>query len=254
MDRASIIGIFVGIGAITVGNFFEGGKINSILQPTAAIIVFGGTIGATLLSYPFKDFKKAILSLKDVFFDKEIEYESVVKDISKFSLLVRRKGLIALESEIPGIKNNFLKRAISLSVDTMNQKTLRDMLEQENITYEAEKKKIAKVFETAGGFAPTIGILGAVLGLIHVMENLSDPSKLGEGIAVAFVATIYGIRSANLILLPISKKLINRLNAELYFREMVIEGVAGILTGLNPLYLEEKLTGFIGEHISNRTN
>lgn len=140
MDKASIIGIFIGIGDVAIGNSFEGGKINSISQATAAIIVFVGTVGATLISYPLKDFKKAILSLKDVFFDKEIEYESVVKDISKFSLLVRRKGLIALESEIPNITNNFLRRVLSLAIDTINPKILREMLEQENITYEAEKK------------------------------------------------------------------------------------------------------------------
>ena len=248
MDRASIIGIFIGVGAIAGGNIFEGGKLNSILQITAAIIVFGGTVGATLVSYPFKDFKKAVMSLKYVFFEDKTDYQSIIKEISRFSSLVRKKGLIALESEIPKVNNDFLRRALSLAVDTMNPKTLKEMLEQENITYEAEKKKIAKVYETAGGFAPTIGIIGAVLGLIHVMENLSDPSRLGAGIAVAFVATIYGIGSANLILLPISKKLINKLNAELYFREMVIEGVTGILTGVNPFYLEEKLTGYIGDH------
>lgn len=245
MDSASLIGIILGISAIISGNILEGGKIGSIIQLTAAVIVFGGTIGATLVSYPLKDFIKAVSSLNYVFFNNEPDYESVIKDISRFSSIVRRKGLIAIEPEIRMINNGFFRRALLLAVESMNPKTVKETLEQENITYEDECKRIARVFETAGGFAPTIGIIGAVLGLIHVMENLSDPAKLGEGIAVAFVATVYGVGSANLILLPISKKLINKLHTELYFREMVIEGVIGILTGVNPHYLEERLKVYI---------
>jgi chemotaxis protein MotA len=127
----------------------------------------------------------------------------------------------------------------------MNPKMLRETLEREIATYEDEKRRVAKVFETAGGFAPTVGILGAVLGLIHVMENLTDPSKLGAGIAVAFVATIYGVGSANLILLPLAKKLTNRLNEELCRKELIVEGVLGIQSGVNPYYLEQKLNSFV---------
>jgi chemotaxis protein MotA len=158
---------------------------------------------------------------------------------------VRRKGLIALEPEISKIKDYFLRKALKLAVDGMGPKILKEAMEQENLTYEEERRRIARVFETAGGFAPTIGIIGAVLGLIQVMENLSDPSRLGSGIAVAFVATIYGVGSANLILLPISKKLLNKLNHELSVREIVLEGVVGIQSGINPYYLEESLRVFI---------
>jgi chemotaxis protein MotA len=132
-------------------------------------------------------------------------------------------------------------------VDGATPAVLREILSQENITYAEERKRIARVFETAGGFAPTIGIIGAVLGLIHVMENLADPSRLGAGIAVAFVATIYGVGSANLILLPISKKIINNLHSRLFIREMIIEGIIGLQSGINPYYLEEKLRAFISE-------
>lgn len=247
MDRASLIGVILGITAIVAGNLFEGGKVDSILQMTAAVIVFGGTLGATLLSFPLSDVKKAVMALRDVFGREDRNTDASIREIIRYSTIARRNGLIALEPEIVRANNYFLRKALRLAIDGMAPKVLKETMQQDNMTYEEEKRRIAKVFETAGGFAPTIGIIGAVLGLIHVMENLSDPSKLGSGIAVAFVATIYGVGSANLILLPISKKLINRLNSELSFREMLLEGVMGILSGVNPHYLEEMLRVFVEE-------
>jgi chemotaxis protein MotA len=245
MDRASIIGIVLGISAIVGGSVVEGGNLNTILQPTAAIIVFGGTFGATLLSYSARDVLKAISSLKYIFDNKKVDQESVISDLVKYCAVARRKGLIALEQELSMIDNEFLRDALRMAINGMGAKILRETLEQSIITYKEEQRRVAKVFETAGGFAPTIGIIGAVMGLIHVMQNLAEPSKLGSGIAVAFVATIYGVGSANLILLPISKKLINILNAEISYREMIIEGVVGIASGINPYQLDEKLRGFI---------
>ncbi|MGC2061823.1 MAG: flagellar motor protein [Thermodesulfovibrionales bacterium] len=245
MSPASIIGLMVGIAAVLGGNLLEGGRLSSVLQPTAAFIVFGGTFGATLLSFPLRDIIKAFLSLKYVFFEQRLDPETYIDDFIRYAGIARRNGLIALEIEIAKIQTPFLKKAMTLATDHMNVKLLRETMEQENLTFEAERRRIARVFETAGGFAPTVGILGAVLGLIHVMENLSDPSKLGAGIAVAFVATIYGVGSANLILLPIAKKLVNRLSYELSVREMLIEGVVGIQSGLNPYYLREKLKVFL---------
>ena len=245
MDRASIIGIFLGISAVVLGNVLEGGKIRSLLQPTAAVIVFGGTFGATLLSASPSVILHALLALREVFSGQEDERESIIREIVRFATISRRKGLIALESEIEGIENHYFKKALRLAVDGMSPKMLRETMEQDNICFEEERRGIAKVYETAGGYAPTIGILGAVLGLIHVMENLSDPSKLGAGIAVAFVATIYGVGSANLIFLPISKKLLNRLKEEISVREMILEGVSGIQTGINPHYLEERLRVYL---------
>ncbi|MFN3480714.1 MAG: flagellar motor protein [Thermodesulfovibrionales bacterium] len=245
MDRASLIGMILGISAVVLGNVLEGGKIRSLLQPTAAVIVFGGTFGATLLSAPPNVILRALLALREVFSGQKDEREILIKDIVRFATVARRNGLIALESEIERIENQYFKRALRLAVDGMSPKMLRETMEQDNISFEEGRRRIAKVYETAGGFAPTIGILGAVLGLIHVMENLSDPSKLGAGIAVAFVATIYGVGSANLIFLPISKKLINRANEELRTREMILEGVSGIQTGINPHYLEERLRVYI---------
>lgn len=252
MSRSSIIGLLMGCVAIVGGNLMEGGRIESIIQPTAAVIVFGGTFGATLLSFPMKDILKAIAALREVFGKEKIDFEEYIKEILRYSLITRKAGLVGLEQEIQRQENPFIRRALRLAVDGAPPEALRDILSQENITYSEEKKRIARVFETAGGFAPTIGIIGAVLGLIHVMENLADPSKLGAGIAVAFVATVYGVGSANLVLLPISKKIINNLNSILFLREMIIEGVIGIQQGINPYYLEQKLRAFIAEKKDGR--
>ncbi|MBI5634130.1 MAG: flagellar motor protein [Nitrospirae bacterium] len=247
MDRTSLTGIFLSIVAVIGGNYLEGGKISSILQPTAALIVFGGTLGATLLSSSTRDVIHAVMSIRDIFFEKKLDSEKFIADIMRFADLARKNGLIALEREIPRIEDPFFKKVMMLAVDRMAAKTLKETVDQENATYEDEKRRVAKIFDTAGGIAPTIGILGAVLGLIQVMENLSEPSRLGSGIAVAFVATVYGVGTANLLLIPISKKLLHRLNDEMALREMILEGVVGIQAGMNPHYLRERLRGFIEE-------
>jgi len=247
IDRGSVFGILLGIAAVVSANFIEGGTTDSLFQLTAALIVFGGTFGATLLSFPMKDIMLAGASLREVFFVKEIDADSIISDIITCSYIARRNGMIALEAELERINDPFLRKSLRLAIDGMNPKLLRETMEQENLTYEENKKRIAKVFETAGGFAPTIGIIGAVMGLIKVMENLSDPSKLGAGIAVAFVATIYGVGSANLIFLPISKRLINKIQKEIFLRDMILEGVILIQSGINPHYIEEKLRSFLEE-------
>lgn len=245
MDSSSLLGLLLGIAAVAGGNFLEGGKLGTVFQATAALIVLGGTFGATLLSFPLRDIFSAISSLREVFSQKKVEAEPLITSIIEYSVIVRRDGLMALNRELPQIDNGFLRKALGLAIDGMGIKALRETMEQENNTYEMKKRRIARVYETAGGFSPTIGIIGAVLGLIHVMDNLSDPSLLGSGIAVAFVATIYGVGLANLILLPISKKLINKMNHELIVRDLLLEGVIGIESGINPYYLEEKLRAFL---------
>lgn len=241
MDRASIIGILLGIGAVAGGNMLEGGKVGSLLQPAAAIIVFGGTAGATLLSFPIGDVVRAAAALRSIFFGKPPDAQTLIREIVRCAEQVRRKGFISLEPDLVKIEPAFLRQALALAVDGMNPKTLRETLEHDLYTYEEEQKRVARVVETAGGFAPTIGIIGAVLGLIHVMENLADPARLGSGIAVAFVATVYGVGSANLFLLPAAKKLMIQLRQEVARRELIMEGVLGMLAGLNPHYLEMRL-------------
>lgn len=248
MNKASIIGLILGIGSIFFGNIIEGGKASSLLQPAAALIVLGGTLGATFLSCNTGDIKRAMKALRFVFTKEQLLSKDYVETIMHFSYIARKQGFLAIQNEIESIKDPFFKRALKLAVDQQNSKILKDFLEQENRLFEIEMRRAAKVFETAGGFAPTIGILGAVLGLIHVMENLIDPSKLGAGIAIAFVATIYGVGSANLIFLPVSKKILNSINYELLKRQMIIDGVMGLQTGVNPFFLKDRINLYIKEY------
>jgi len=247
MNTASALGLFLGIAAIVGGNFIEGGKVGSILQGSAAIIVFGGTLGATFLSFSISDIITSARMLKNVFFEERHVPDAgvIIRDMVNYSKQARQKGILSLESEVKGIRYSYFGRALRLIIDGIDPKVLRTALEQENMTFEQEHARASKVFEAAGGYAPTIGIIGAVLGLIHVMENLSDPTRLGSGIAVAFVATVYGVASANLLLLPIAKKMINNVNREVFVREMIIEGVLGIQAGINPYFLREQLNSFL---------
>ncbi|VAX29931.1 Flagellar motor rotation protein MotA [hydrothermal vent metagenome] len=246
MEKASLIGIMLGASALVGGTLLEGGSITFILQPAAALIVFGGTLGATLLSFTLQDVLFALGSLKDVFFKNEAPaYEACINQIVSLAHLSRKKGLVAIEPHLVEINDPFFRKTLSLAIDGISPGLLRETLEEENITFEDTRLRQSRVFETAGGFAPTIGIIGAVIGLIQVMQNLSDPAKLGQGIAVAFVATVYGVGVANLLLLPISKKLKNNLMKEIKFRAMIVEAVVGIQSGINPHYLRDKLLAFI---------
>jgi chemotaxis protein MotA len=250
VNKASIIGIFLGISAILGGNFLEGGRISSIVQGSAALIVFGGTIGATFLSFSLKDIRLSAQMLKNVFYDeKRLPADHVIiRDMVNFATKARQKGILSLDSDMENIGYGFFRRAVRLVIDGIEPKVLISSLEQENRTFEEERGRAARVFEAAGGYAPTIGIIGAVLGLIHVMENLSDPTKLGSGIAVAFVATVYGVAAANLLFLPIAKKMMNNIKHEIFLREMIIDGVLGIQAGKSPYYLKEHLSSFLSSN------
>jgi len=245
MDFAAIIGAILGISALVGGNLLEGGHVGSIIQPTAAFIVIGGTLGATILSFSFSDIIDALKALPDIFHPSRKIDGKKINEIIRYSVTARKKGLLSLEKEIEHIEDAFMKKALRLAIDGASPQILRETMEQEISTHEEKRRRQAKVFDTAGGFAPTIGIIGAVLGLIHVMENLSEPARLGSGIAVAFVATIYGVGIANLILIPLGKKILNISSREIALREMMIEGAIGIQTGMNPHYLREKLRAYL---------
>ena len=196
----------VGIGLVLGGHGLEGGSMRSLLQGAAALIVFGGTLGAVLLSFPVRDLSQAVTSLRHLFVDDAPPPDGVVAQIGRFAVRARKDGLLSLEDDAERMADPFMQRALALAIDGTNSTTLRAMLEDEIDSREEDEEAPARVFEAAGGYAPTVGILGAVLGLIHVMENLTDPSNLGAGIAVAFVATVYGVGSANLIFLPIGSR------------------------------------------------
>lgn len=245
MDITSVIGLLLGIAAILLGQALEGGHIGSIVQPTAALIVFGGTVGATALSYPLPTVLQALRAFRGVFTETKRDAARIIDELLAFSNKARREGIISLEKDMEKTKDPFLKKALRLAIDGTDPKVLKETMEIE-LSYEEENgEKPSKVFESAGGFAPTVGILGAVLGLIHVMENLSDPSKLGEGIAVAFVATVYGVGSANLFFLPVASKLKAKHRQEMVLKELMLSGALAVQEGLNPRIIEEKLVAFL---------
>ncbi len=248
MDLATIIGILLGFGAVFGGAVLEGLHIKALIQPTAAMIVLGGTFGATFVSFPLPSVIKAFKDVKIAILPPNVDHESVVKDIINYATKARRNGLISLEQEAQSAKDPFIKKGISLVVDGIDPQKLRETLEADIMAYEDHTKHSVEFYESAGGFAPTIGIIGAVLGLIHVMSNLSDTSKLGAGIAVAFVATIYGLMTANIVCIPIGTKLKIRMKEEILRRVMILEGLIAIQNGENPHFIEQKLKAFVGGH------
>ena len=248
MDKSTIVGILLAVGGIVAGLLIEGGKIAQILQPTAAMIVFGGTIGAVMVQFPLSVVMQAFKSLVHVFLDKNQDPTQVIKDLVGYAQRARKDGIVSLDAELANIKDPFLKKTLMLAVDGTDPQELRKMMELELDNQAEHAEKIAQVFESAGGFAPTIGIIGAVLGLIQVMQHLQNIDEVGRGIAVAFVATIYGVGSANLLFLPSSGKLKIKSRQEQVWHEMTLEGVISILEGMNPRMLETKLLGYLHEH------
>jgi chemotaxis protein MotA len=245
MDKISIVGLVVGIAAILVGQMLEGGHVGSLVQPTAFMIVIGGTLGAVMLQSPFAAFRRGVAMIGWVFRPPIPPFEIAINQVVGWSQTARKEGLLALEDIANSIDDGFAAKGLQLLVDGVEPERLREVLEVEIDHWEQQLKAAAKVWEAAGGYAPTIGILGAVMGLIHVMENLSDPSKLGAGIAVAFVATIYGVGSANLIFLPIGKKLLSHVSRMVAMREMLVDGFVGIAHGDNPRIIESRLQGYL---------
>ncbi len=245
MDSISLVGLTLGLAAILVGQVLEGGHISSLIQPTAALIVLGGTLGAVMLQSPLRVFVDGARMSKWVFVPPTINHAALITLVVSWSHTARKEGLLALENQIPRLPEPFMQKGLQLLVDGVEPDRLREVMDVEISAWEAQMKLGAKIWEAAGGYAPTIGILGAVMGLIHVMENLSDPSKLGSGIAVAFVATIYGVGSANLIFLPIAKKLMAHVAAMVSQREMLVDGLVGIANGDNPRIIEGRMQGYI---------
>ncbi|MGA3128294.1 MAG: flagellar motor protein [Candidatus Korobacteraceae bacterium] len=247
MDKATVAGLAVGFGGITAGLLLEGGKLTQILQPTAALIVAGGTLGAVLLQFPLTTVFAAIRGLRIVFFDPPSRASDEISRLTKLAQKARRDGIISLDAELPLIDDPFMRRALMLAVDGTESSELRAIMQFELDASAEAEEELSRVHEAAGGFAPTIGIIGAVLGLIQVMQHLDKIDEVGRGIAVAFVATIYGVGFANLVALPIAGKLRHRLRMRQILRELTLEGVISILEGINPRMLETKLNGFLHE-------
>jgi chemotaxis protein MotA len=245
MDLTTILGIILGIGGILAGQILEGGHVSSIMQDTAAIIVFSGTFGAVLIATPLTDVKTALALLKMVFINpKGDDTEKIVKELIEAAQIARKESILALEKKLNTFSSPYMQTIFRFVIDGVDPNTIKDIFESEIFLQEEHQIAGAKVWETCGGFSPTIGIIGAVMGLIHVMENLADTSKLGAGIAVAFVATVYGVGSANIFFLPFGSKLKRKIKMQSQIKEMILTGAIGIVSGMNPFIIEEKLRAY----------
>lgn len=245
MDILSLIGLAMAFIAIIGGNFLEGGHISALLNGPAALIVFGGTLGAALLQTPVSHFKRGLQLLGWAFFPPDTDMQGGINSIIGWSLVARKDGLLGLEAVADAEPDPYARKGLQLLVDGAEPESIRSVLEVDFYTQESRDLQAAKVYESMGGYAPTVGIIGAVMGLIHVMGNLADPSQLGTGIAVAFVATIYGVAVANLILLPLAGKIRTVVLRQSRYREMLLEGLLSIADGENPRSIEMKLQGFL---------
>ena len=244
LDFATVAGLAAAVLGIAGGLLLEGGKLSDIIQFTAALIILGGTAGAVMVTTPAQVLLAAVKKLPSIFWQPLISADAVIQQIQFFAVKARRSGLVSLDGEIDDIEDRFLRKALMLAVDGVELKEIRRIMETEIEFAEQQGEAEAKVFESAGGYAPTVGIIGAVLGLIQVMKHLENLQEVGHGIAVAFVATVYGVSLANLFLLPVSSKLRARLRLTIQAQELALEGVIAIAEGLNSLMIENKLESF----------
>ncbi len=245
MDLATLVGILMALVGLVLGFTVDGGTIGALIQGPAALIVFGGTIGATLASTSVKQFLNVGKFLKIAFFTKGNEPAVLIQDLVQLATVARREGILALEDRIEEFSDDFLKGGLRLVVDGVDPESVKNMMETELLFVDERHESSSKIFEVAGGFAPTMGIIGTVMGLIHVLGNLADVSKLGPQIATAFTATLYGVASANVLWFPIANKLKHRHAEEQLLREIMIEGVLSIQAGENPTILGQKLKAFL---------
>lgn len=245
VDYFSLAGVFLSLAAVIGGNMLDGGHTDSLIQLTAFVIVFGGTLGATLVQFPQKNFVHGMRRFKWVFFPPKIEGQVSIKKIIRWSSVARKDGLLGLQNIADREPDDFAQKGLLLLVDGTEPVAIRKILEVEIDSIAAYEINAAKIYEAMGGYSPTIGIIGAVMGLIHVMNNLSDPSALGPGIAVAFVATIYGVGFANFFFLPMASKLKTLADEMSHHQEMLLEGLVSIAEGENPRAIASKLEGYL---------
>jgi chemotaxis protein MotA len=251
IDKSSITGFVLAIGGLLGGLLLEGGNIRQIMQPTAAMIVLGGTLGAVMISFPLDVVLASLRRVGSIFVGSVPDFQEAVDNLVRLANKARRDGIVSLDKELGTLTNPFLQRTLMLAVDGTEPQELRKMMELEIDLQSERDEEIPRVFESAGGFSPTVGIIGAVLGLIQVMQHLDNIEEVGRGIAVAFVATIYGVAFANLFCLPAAAKLKIRQRQESLMQELMLEGVISILEGLNPRLLELKLAGFLSKSASS---
>ena len=252
MDLSTFLGLIIAAAGLLGGLILEGGNIFQILKPTAAMIVLGGTIGAVMVSFPLSTFLAALKGFIQVFFPKAPKPGPLIEQMIEFAKKARKDGIISLEGDAKNIKEPFLQKALMMAIDGADPKELRETLELQLHYMDEHESVIPKVWEGAGGFAPTIGIIGAVMGLIQVMQHLDNIEEVGHGIATAFVATIYGVGFSNILFLPSAGKLALLHKKEMVLREMIVDGIILIIEGVNPKVMKDKLMGFIAEKIEDK--
>lgn len=247
MDLGTLVGLVVGPAMVIGGLYLEGGNIGDISQITAAMIVVGGTIGSLGVQYPLPIFIDGLKAYKHVLFDHKAKPDLVINQIVEFAAKARKEGLVALEGDVNNVKDPFFKKAMMMAIDGGNVKDVQESLELELSFMEEYGEHPVKFWEGAGAFAPTMGIVGAVMGLIQVMKNLQDIEAVGHGIGVAFVATIYALLFANWFFIPASGKLKIKHREEIIMKEMIVSGVVLIIEGVNPRVIKDKLFNFFDE-------
>lgn len=252
MRKSALVGISLALVGIGLGLYLDGGKISQMLQPTAALIVFGGTLGAVIVQFPSAVVIQSFKQLGAVFLGEEDRAAKLLEDLVRYAVKARRHGLVSLDGDLEAIDDLFLKKTLTLAVDGARSSELREVMETEMDVESDREDLLPKVFEAAGGFAPTIGILGAVIGLIQVMQRLENINEVGRGIAVAFVATLYGVGIANLVLLPCAGRIKILMHRNQVLREMMLEGVLAILENRNPKALEAKLSVYLTTSVSTK--
>ncbi|MFT5721346.1 MAG: chemotaxis protein MotA [Motiliproteus sp.] len=245
MDRLSLLGVLLVLGSVFGGQLMGGGQFDTLLNGAAAIIVFGGTLGAGLLQFSLPEARRALSMLRWVFSPPRLNFAAGTEKVVSWSMQTRRFGLIGLEQQAEQQQDAFLRKGLQLIADGNDKESIRDIMEMELTISEQRDLQAARVYESLGGYAPTIGIIGAVLGLIHVMSNLAAPEALGAGIATAFVATVYGVGLANLVLLPIAGKLRSIIHQRYQYHEMMLEGFLSIVQGHNPLAIRLRLESYL---------
>ena len=245
MDLLSIFGLLLGLAAVVIGQYLEGGHLTMLVNGPALLIVVGGTLGATMVQSPLAVFTRALRMSSWVFRPPALPLDAAMKELIHWCRVARRDGLLGLEGIVESVRNPYARKSLQLLIDGNEPMVIRETLQVDTAVREQRDLLAAKVFDSMGGYAPTLGILGAVIGLIHVMNNLSDPSMLGQGIGVAFVATVYGVGLANLVFLPIGTKLRTLVRQETRLEEMIAIGITAIADGENPRVVESRLQGLL---------
>ncbi len=245
MDLSTLIGLSVGFGALIVSMLMEGGSPIALIAPSAMLIVFGGTIGATLIAYPLECVMKLPTLFQIAIKQQKMDAHVLIERLTELAEKARKNGLLALEADAQEIDDAFVKQAIMLAVDGTDAETLRDILESQMDNLGERHEVLFGMLEAMGGFAPTMGIIGTVMGLVHVLSNLSNPNSLGPEIAVAFIATLWGVSTANLLWLPLGGKLKRKSHEELFYRQIALEGVLAVQSGENPRVVRQKLEGMV---------